>query len=409
MWRNAKLIFLLTLLSACSQGGESVMQVKAADPQSPYAQQLAPCTREGGDQRSCRLQQLPLLGMQIEQPSKADIMARVATTHLWMAQRFSELLDAMPAEMYQLMRSVSAIIIGADVRPSFYWQHTGAIYLDPAGLWLTVEEKRSIDPAPDYRQNFGQALQFNVISRYVRDNAYAWYGYSLEDESERELDDIILPMARLLFHELAHAGDFFPQNSLSGLSSQLTVAQAADQIERQQQQISQDLQARFPLQSQLYAELAEVRFLGREARPSEASLKAEEVVAEYRDDGSNDDYAYTSRFEDVAMLFEETMMAMSFAVERDIAIAPVPAAGENHIVEWGQRRRIRAPEVEQRARFVAQSLLPDAAVDAFFVQYSAAQSLRSGASWNDNLDPDGNAAKRLPAGLYQNNPRDEVR
>ena len=410
MWRKAKWIIIAAALSACGQGGgSSVLLVSPADPQSPYAGQLAPCTREGGNQRSCRLQQLPLIGMQTSQPSKADVMARVATTHPWMAQRFAELLDRFPPEMYALMRSINAIIIGADVRPSFYWRHTGAIYLDPASLWLTVEEKRSIDPAPDYRQGFGQRLQFNVISRYVRDNRYAWFGYSLEDDSERSLDDIVLPMARLLFHELAHAGDFFPMDAVAGLSPELSYAQAAAQLENQQDQVSQALEAQDQLNSQIFFDLAEVRFLGREASTSEANIQVAEVVGEFRDDGANDDYAYVSRFEDVAMLFEETMMAMHYQVERDVALAAVPEPGQSYVVEWGQRRRIRTPGVEERALFVAKSLLPDSPIDAFFAQYAEAQELRSGASWNDNLDPDGSGTKVWPAGLYQDNPRDEVR
>lgn len=410
MWRRTGIYLVLALaISACSGGsGDYVVPVVAADPQSPFASKLAPCARESGQQRSCRLAELPLLGMQTASPDKAAVMARVATTHPWMAQRFAELLDAMPPEIMRLMRSVNAIIIGSDVRPSFYWRHTGAIYLDPAVLWLSVAEKRSIDPAPDYRSGFGSALQFDVISRYVKDQQYAWFGYRLDDDSERGLGDIVLPVARLLSHELAHAGDFFPPMWLSSLDPQLTINQAADQLERDQRQLSQQLQAATPLQSQQFFDIAEVRFLGREATLQESALRAPDVVDTFATDSANDDYSYVSRFEDVAMLFEETVMAMLFDVQRDVAIAPRPAANESHTVEWGQRNRIYAEGVKQRAQQVAQALMPQADVAGFFAVAPAPTMLRSGVSWNDNLDPQGQS-KLWRAGQYQNNPRDEVR
>lgn len=400
---------MLVLLSACSSGsGEAVVPVVAADPQSPYANTLAACARESGEQRSCRLADLPLLGMQTAAPDKAAVMARVATTHPWMAQRFSQLLDVLPADVLGLTRSINAIIIGSDIRPSFYWRHTGAIYLDPAVLWLTVAEKRTIDPLPDYRAGFGSGLQFDLISRYVKDNQYAWFGYSLEDESERRLDDIVLPVARLLLHELAHAGDFFPQQWLAGLDPQWTVAQAAERLERDQRQLSQQLTAASPLHSDLYFDLAEVRFLGRESTPQQRALQAGDAVDSFRGDGANDGYNYVSRFEDVAMLFEETAMALLFDVQRDVAISARPAPDEPHIVEWGQRNRIYVDGVRARAQLVTQALLPQAGVAGFFATAAAPVALRSGQSWNDNLNPQ-SKTKHAQPGLFQPNPRDEVR
>ena len=413
MLRYGLCALLLLLLTACEGGGHSVLPVVAADPTSPYANQLAPCARQSGEQRSCRLADLPMLGMQSNRPDKALVMQRVATTDAWMAQRFSELLERLPADILLLMRSVTAVIIGADVRPSFYWRQTGAIYLDPANLWLSVEEKRSIDPAPDYRAGFGAQLNFEIISRYVLNNDYAWYGYALNDESVRNLDDIVLPMARLLYHELAHAGDFFPTAELDALDRQQTIAQAANRLESSQRQLSQRLQATHALQSQQLFELAEVSFTGRDPSAAELALDAPAIAAEFSPDGSNDDYAYVSRFEDLAMLFEETMMAKNFAVERDVAVTPRPATGEAHIVQWGQRRRITDSAVQPRAQQVASGLLPSIDFAAFFAVYGPPQDLRQGASWNDNLDPAGSGKRvfRPALGITQPQqlPRDEVR
>lgn len=410
MRRAIVLIFCAWVVAACSDGGgASVLPVHAANPDSPYASFLAPCARESGDQRSCRFNQLPLLGMQTTAPDKAAVMDRVATTHPWMAQRFSELLDVMPPDLLTLMRSVTAIIIGADVRPSFYWSLTGAIYLDPAGLWLSVEEKRTIDPAPDYRSGFGNGLTYRVINRYVIDNDYAWYSYSLNDDSERTLDDIVLPVARLLYHELAHAADFLPADRMSGFNPTWTVLEATRFVENQGQQLSQMLEGVQPLNSQLMFDLAGVNFYGNEPTEAQRALQAPDVSAQFAPDGANDDYAYASRFEDVAMLFEETMMALSFGVERDVAVAPKPADGDPHIVDWGQRRRITDSQVIERARLVGTRILPDAPISSFLNSYGPPKSLASGITWNGNLDPD-NPSKALASPVRQQIiPRDEVR
>ena len=68
-----------------------------------------------------------------------------------MAVRMREVLTQMPPELLLIMRGVTAIVISYDIRPSFYWQGTGAIYIDPERLWLTTAEQSTIDQTPDYR------------------------------------------------------------------------------------------------------------------------------------------------------------------------------------------------------------------------------------------------------------------
>ncbi len=410
MRRRLPVLLCVGMLAGCSNGGGAqVVAVQAAVADSPYAAVLGPCARESGDQRSCRLSELPLLGMQTQSPDKAAVMARVATTHAWMATRFESLLDSLPEDLLGLMRSVTAIIIGSDVRPSFYWSQTGAIYLDPAGLWLSVEEKRTIDPQPDYRSGFGSELMHRVINRYVLNNQYAWYGYSLSDDSERTLADIRLPMARLLYHELAHAADFLPAERMASFNSNWTVLEATQYVERQSLQVSQALEAQAPLGSQMMYDLAGVNFYGQDASAAQRALNASDVSAEFAADGANDDYAYASRFEDVAMLFEETMMALNFAVERDVAVAPVPADDEPHVVDWGQRRRVSDPQVIARAKLVAERLVPELDVATFLDSYGPPIALTSGVTWNGNLDPDNPSSQKGLLQGEQINPRDEVR
>ncbi len=388
-------------LTACGGAGRTPIQpVYPAVPDAPYADKLRTCARALGPQRSCSLAELPPLALESADPEAALLMQRVATTHDWMAERFAELLPLLPAEILRLSRSLSAVIIGSDVRPSFYWRSTGAIYLDPGNLWLSVAEKRSIDPEPDYRAGFGAQLKFSIISRYVLNNDYAWYGYSLSDDSERELQDLIAPLSRLLFHELAHAADFFPVALIPQLDPALSYEAAAQQIAAAGQQPSQALEAEYPLQSQTLFELARVNFFGLEPNDAQLALRPAEVSAHFSPDIASDDYSYSTRHEDLAMLFEELMMDYAFGIRRDVAVTNRPAPGEPHIVDWGQRGRIGDAGVRPRVELSAESLLPEVDFSAYFASLGAPQAMQSGRSWNDNLDP-GGQSKSLLRGQLQ--------
>jgi hypothetical protein len=179
----------LTGLSACGDAPSAgdaglpkplkamVEPVQPAVPTAPYAGVLADCAFNASRQTSCLLRTLPFLGQDHGLVSVDQIMARVATSKPWMAQRLRDVLQTLPPELLQMTRSTTAILIGSKVRPSFYYSGTGAIYLDPDFLWLTPEERATIDLTPDARGAFGASLQFRSIWRYVVDNDYA-YTYS---------------------------------------------------------------------------------------------------------------------------------------------------------------------------------------------------------------------------------------
>ncbi len=52
------------------------------------------------------------------------------------------------------------------------------IYLDPRYLWLTPEEAKTILKSSDYRDDYGQSLDFLEGWRYVKDNKVATKYYS---------------------------------------------------------------------------------------------------------------------------------------------------------------------------------------------------------------------------------------
>ncbi len=160
---------------------------RAYIPLTPHADVLIPCTVTLQEGEECNLNTLPLLGMETAEPTVAQVMERVVVSHQWMGERFQQVLEAMPAEIRLMTRGLTAIIISYDVRPSFYTTQTGAIYLDPAGLWLTLEEKQVVDTAPDYRSEFGKVLDFSIFWRYTLDQEHAT---RLPDDRDRTVDEV---------------------------------------------------------------------------------------------------------------------------------------------------------------------------------------------------------------------------
>jgi len=297
-------------------------------------------------------------------------------------------LQQMPTDMLQLFGGVTAVVIAADIRPSFYTSRTGAIYLDPASFWLTVAEKQTIDTDEDYRAGFGDGLSFVSLWRYVIGNQYAWRSYSLTDTSTRTLDDIVLPIAALLFHELAHANDIIPPTLVSTFDSSLTVATAATSAASQN--TASQLVRSQPLTSQLLMSLGQVLFQGTTATMAQQALTPTEVGLEFEVDGASDDYAYSSQFEDVAMLFEEVMMKYHFGVDRELAYTDAPADPDSrlctdYVVRWGFRNRLADNLVRSRAELVVQQLLNRTDVSTYFTDFTLPISMLNGVDWCANL------------------------
>lgn len=393
---------LVLLTSACGGSGSSKGtdtpgnitnplvdgDFRPAASNSEYKNVLVNCINTEQASQACRLSRLPFIGQQTDSPTKADIMERVIVSHPWMATRFSQLLDEMPDDIYLLFRGTTGIAIGADIRPSYYWAATGAIYLDPADLWLTASERNTVSQSPDYRADFARELAFSSLWRYVQGNDYAWDYYALDGQvSSRSLSAIVKPMAALLFHELAHANDFIPPALMAQVNSQNTPLDQA--IDFEDLNISIDLAERAPLNSAMWYGLAEVMFDGEDATTAQKALTAETVGLEFEIDGASDDYAYASLFEDTAIMFEEVMMKYHFNVDRELAFTDAPftadASCSAYVVRWGYRNRIGAPGVKARAEIIVQQLLDPAEVSSYFATLPAPHAMTTGMDWCENL------------------------
>ena len=330
--------------------------VRPANPGNPLAETLINCTVKMTEANLCSFSQISLLGMETNSPTIDQVMDRVLVSHDWMAVRMREVLTQMPPELLLIMRGVTAIVISYDIRPSFYWQGTGAIYIDPERLWLTTAEQSTIDQTPDYRSDLGNVFQFYMPARYV------YEGDTDLRSLERNLASVSMRMAALFYHELAHANDFYPPSSLATINRSVPMYQAVLTGSRP----SNLLQGTYPLTSELMYRLAGVSFRSEVVRAADRLLTAEDVAAEFPLDVANDFYNYSSAREDLAMLFEEAMMLYSYGLDRDVAVTDLPELLESCsqlLVAWGQRNRLSDSSVLPRATMILEAILPEVAAE----------------------------------------------
>lgn len=345
---------------------------------SPISQRLMNCLVAVED-GACTFENVPLIGMETSNPSIDDVMSRVIVSHPWMGTRFREILERMPPELILLMRGLTGIVISYDIRPSFYTSQTGAMYLDPDRMWLTEEERAVIDTDPDFRGEFAQKLQFIMLWRYVDNNTDI-------RAMPRDIESISLRTAILLYHELAHANDFFPPDAINLIDRSLTIRSAATAVP------STRLGSELPLSSDVMRGVAQVSFSPNNVQPTpaEAAFTSEDIAAEFPTDNANDYYNYSTRFEDLAMAFEEAMIYYSYGLSRDVAVTNLPDSNNcgDYLVSWGQRNRIGDPAVQARSMLAIRQLLPERAdaIEDALANMPAPTQMTPGVNWCDNIN-----------------------
>jgi hypothetical protein len=383
-------------------------------PANPYAALLANCTYNpqlqygGPASNACPLATLPLLHRDTGGgvPTVAQIMNRVLVSHEWMGKALEDLLtaNATNTDLLRLFNGVTAVVIGAHVRPSYYYAATGAIYLDADNFWRTAEERDVIDEAPDFRSDFGRDLQYAGLWRYVENNSNIFLPYAATDRSPRDLSFVLKEAGWLMYHELGHASDFVAParrdalDASRGLWANIAPGYAGNCAGNLP---SDRLCKSFPLRSNEMKALAQVKFVSGPVPDTTlvngipySTLRLwspADVGGFFAGDVATDEYNYTSfdgsYREDIAMVFEEALMARNHGWRRDFAITDRLAAGatgSSIIVRWGQRGRVGDAAVKPRAQFVVGELAPwidPAAVSAL----PPPLAMRPGESWTANL------------------------
>ncbi len=373
-------------------------------PGGPWADVLADCARAERVADSCTLDTLPFIAQRTERPTVDEVMERLVVTHDWMGVRFEQMLRAAPDGLLQLFAPTTSILIGSEVRPSFYTGLTGGIQLDADYLWLTVAEKANVSIDEDYRTDFGNGLAFRELFTWWRDGDFAYEYFPLDDDTERTLEQASGPLMRLLFHELAHANDFLPPGSARLLDSSLVPSAALDA--NSEQWLSPRLQDRFPIAQPELEGLAGVLYRGREPTPEQASATADYVGALFEAGGGATFYAYHTINEDFAVLFDAAMMKALYGIDRHVGFTGQPADPDDFdcgdlLVGWGQRERLGDPSVVPRVGWVIEAIYgqSDALGEFLTAQEGTQEPMAVGESYCDELDASPALATRARRGL----------
>ncbi|NVK57391.1 MAG: hypothetical protein HWE26_17440 [Alteromonadaceae bacterium] len=373
---------------------------------SPYAKALHKCVYTNQIVDSCTFGELPLIGMQTAMPDIDDILNKTLVSHPWMGDRFAEFLhqSATREDMLQLLRGVTAIVISYDIRPSFYWVRTGAIYLDARNFWRTPAERDTLNTAPDYRSDFGNDLQFGIYWRYVKDNNYYYPQPSLAESqrNNRDFAKLEASLAWLMYHELAHANDFFPSTAWAGLSA----SQTPLDYFRNSTTRSDLLYDNYPLQSEVLFDLANVSFGGENATTSQRNFTPAQAADEFSSDIAPAYYAYYTRREDFATLFEQFMMLYRLGVSADIGVIGA-VTNPDALITWGQRNRINQDTLQARTAFAVERILPNLNVAQIQGDLPLTIQLEADTSWYD-LDAL-ISAERLQSNNVSRNKTGEIR
>ena len=360
---------------------DQVVNTFAYRPGSSYASVLRECTYAGDSTRACTLGTLPFLGQDAANPAIEDVMQRVLVSHDWMGENLELALQQLPADLLLMLRSITAVVIASDIRPAYYDPSTGAMYLDADYLWLTPAQQADVSDEPDYRSGFGDALQFAMPWRYVRNNERL--GIRLNPDGSRPLEQLLPILGFLLYHELAHAVDFMPPDKMARVSMGLTVENAITSGAF----LSTSWANTYPLNSGVIRDLAQVSFRGETATAAQQALLPNDLVADFTADGATQYYAYSTQFEDFATAFETVMMNFHFGYAKDTGITTNEDTSNDGIIAWGQRGRIGEQNTNTRARAAVQALYAGdlSAVEQFLSALPAPLDMTPGDSWGQSL------------------------
>ena len=378
-------------------GGDHVSRVYPYIDNGTYSSVLKRCVYDAGQFHSgprynlCTLKQLPMLAQETggNMPTVEQVMRRVLVSHDWLGRNFEAYLRTQDpqGDFRRMLNSSVAIVLSTEVRPSFYYAGTGAIYLDADSFWLTPEERDLVNESPDYRSGFGNGLQYETLWDYVKDGRSIFAYYDPRARLARTLADVNNEVACLLYHELGHALDYIPPGAYASLQNGLSVW--ANIVPRYQEYelTSDHVVAAYPLRSSVMAGLGQVQYQGVAATALQKSYTPAQVATEFSADIATDAYAYSNQFEDVAMTLEELLMQRRQGVRRDFAVTdPIgpTSTASSIIVRWGQRGRVGETSIKPRATMIAQALVPWLGASEVGLLPAPTQ-LRAGASWSDVL------------------------
>jgi hypothetical protein len=378
--------------------GAHVARVYPYVANGPHAAELRRCVydtatlRWGTGAGLCTLGTLPLLAQTSggAMPTVEQVMSRVLVSHDWLGRNFEAFLRTHDArgDFRRMLNSVTAVVLSTHVRPSFYFQATGAIYLDADTFWMTPAERDTVNEAPDFRSAFGDGLQYTMLWRYMRDGQNIFTYFDPRQRITRTLDAVHDEAAWLLYHELTHALDYMPPSTYATLNQAHTMVDSYLPRWDVYQLTSDTVPAAYPLSSTVMRALGRVRFRGETASAEQRAYTPLQIADLFSADVATDEYSYSAPVEDIAITLEEFLMQRRLGIRRDVAIVDAfdrdSGSARDVVVRWGQRGRVGEAAIKPRVREIVRQLVPWADVREVDL-LPAPLAMRAGESWNANL------------------------
>lgn len=360
----------------------SLADVYAYNSNSPYADILQDCVYSNTATTLCTLGQLPFLGTVNPNPTTDEVMDRVLVSHDWIGERFRYFLENIDTsnDIKNLLGATTSVVISYDIRPSFFWSSSGAIYINPDYFYVTPQERDTLDHAPDFRSDFASELQFADPWRIVKDNDYASSNPAMASRVNRTIADSQFRLLRLFYHELAHANDYFPPRVWSNAQD----SDFAYTYVSENGTDSTGLSSTLPLSSTEMYGLGAVMFQGETATSEQQAYNPAEVSGFFFPDDATNTYNYSTVREDYAMLAEEFMMTYRFGVLYDQGISGL---GPDYIIATAERGRIGHNRIRPRAEYVISRILPSVNLQDALATLPTPVELQTGVSWFDSLIP----------------------
>ncbi|HYX33550.1 MAG TPA: hypothetical protein VE954_10585 [Oligoflexus sp.] len=275
---------------------------------------------------SCQLPYLTVPGVTREEQVES-ILGHTLISHDWQKERFKTFLQATRPEIISMLSCVKGIAISTDIRPSFYYPSSAAIYLDARYFAANAEEANTVSKNPDSREeNFDQIelLFFTVDTVQAK---------SIEDSRRLDLEG-------LLAHELAHACDF--------KAAALTGTHLSDALPE--------------VPDNAVYHLAQWLFFGEAGSKDKlAGYTPADIGKSYEDGPVIDIYGYGNQYEHLAMIVQNHLGFEFDGNNRVDLLTNNPKDDEklrNFPIHWGMTGKFCQPDLFQYGRELTTKTVP---------------------------------------------------
>lgn len=318
--------------------------------------------------KSCTLKSFPLIGQNHKKITLEAIKSRLVINKgaKWQGDNFIELLKKykLVSELYMLFKPVASIVISDKISGSFYSRKTSSIYL-ASHLFKKPKNKKTYNRDKDPRSTRVKELRkskdpikFSIYSRsYLGNSKKSLFSQKFvgsEDQNRKAWD---LDALETIYHELAHANDFYSQNLIPYLGLLETSLGSMLWSKKYKRTLI------FQLATDYYKNIKSKKLkswknyiqFGYGSKKDFVSLSPIDVLTEFRNDYVVDPYGYSSQFENMATMFTEFMMLKNHGVISKASVNMITEKieeGETTLVHktiWKHRARILSPQIFEYA------------------------------------------------------------